>query len=91
MAEESPYLKKPWLKHYEKSVPEFIRYEEICLPEIFERTVRDFPERTALIFEGYRLSFRQMKEMVDRFAGCLVSYGVKRGDAVALILPNMIQ
>jgi long-chain acyl-CoA synthetase len=91
MAEESPYLKKPWLKHYEKSVPEFIQYEEISLPEIFERTVRDFPDRTALIFEGYKITFRQMKDMVDRFAGCLVSYGVKRGDAVALILPNMIQ
>ena len=91
MAEASPYLKKPWLQHYEKGVPEFIAYEEICLPEIFDRTVRDFPDRTALIFEGYKLTFRQMKDMVDRFAGCLVSYGVKRGDAVALIVPNMIQ
>jgi long-chain acyl-CoA synthetase len=91
MAEASPYLKKPWLKNYERGVPEFIHYEEICLPEIFERTVRDFPDRTALIFEGYKLSFLQMKDMVDRFACSLVSYGVKRGDAVALILPNMIQ
>ncbi|MBN1546499.1 MAG: long-chain fatty acid--CoA ligase [Syntrophaceae bacterium] len=91
MAEESPYLKKPWLKHYESGVPEFIRYEEICLPEILDRTVRDFPDRTALIFEGYRLSFSQLKNMVDRFAGCLVSFGVKQGDAVAIILPNMIQ
>jgi len=91
VVEESPYLKKPWLKHYEKGVPEFVRYEEICLPDILERTVRDFPDRTALIFEGYKLSFRQMKDMVDRFAGCLVSFGVKQGDAVAIILPNMIQ
>lgn len=89
--EKSPYLEKPWLKHYEKGVPEFIRYEEICLPDILERTVRDFPDRTALIFEGYKLSFRQMKDLVDRFAGCLVSFGVKQGDAVAVILPNMIQ
>lgn len=91
MLEDSPYLKKPWLKHYEQGVPESIRYEEICLPEILERTVRDFPDRTALIFEGYQLSFRQLQNMIDRFAGCLVSCGVKRGDAVAIILPNMIQ
>ena len=91
MAEESPYLQKPWLKHYEKGVPEFISYEEICLPDILARTSRAFPDRTALIFEGYKLTFRQMQDMVDRFAGCLVSYGVKRGDAVAIILPNMIQ
>ena len=91
VAETSPYLGKPWLKHYEEGVPEFVRYEEICLPDILERTVRDFPDRTALIFEGYKLSFRQMKDMVGRFAGCLVSFGVKQGDAVAIILPNMIQ
>lgn len=90
VVEESPYLKKPWLKHYEKGVPEFLRYEEICLPEILQRTARNFPDRTALIFEGYKLSFLQVQDMVDRFAGCLVSCGVKRGDAVAIILPNMI-
>jgi long-chain acyl-CoA synthetase len=90
MEADSPYLKKPWLKHYEQGVPESIRYEEICLPEILERTVRHFPDRTALVFEGYRLSFRRMQDMIDRFAGCLVSFGVKRGDAVAILLPNMI-
>ena len=90
MAGESIYQSKPWLKSYEKGVPEAIRYEEICMPDILDRTAKQFPEKTALIFQGFTLSFRQLKDMVDRFAACLTTFGVKQGDAVALLLPNVI-
>ena len=90
MAGESIYQSKPWLKSYEKGVPETIRYEEICMPDILDRTAKQFPEKTALIFQGFTLSFRQLKDMVDRFAACLTTFGVKQGDAVALLLPNVI-
>jgi long-chain acyl-CoA synthetase len=90
MAGESIYQSKPWLKSYEKGVPEAIRYEEICMPDILVRTAKQFPEKTALIFQGFTLSFRQLKDMVDRFAACLTAFGVKQGDAVALLLPNVI-
>ena len=90
MAGESIYQSKPWLKSYEKGVPETIRYEEICMPAILDRTAKQFPEKTALIFQGFTLSFRQLKDMVDRFAACLTAFGVKQGDAVALLLPNVI-
>jgi long-chain acyl-CoA synthetase len=90
MAGESIYQSKPWLKSYEKGVPETIRYEEICMPDILDRTAKQFPEKTALIFQGYTLAFRQLKDMVDRFATCLTDFGVKQGDAVAILLPNTI-
>jgi long-chain acyl-CoA synthetase len=90
MAGESIYQRKPWLKSYEKGVPETIRYEEICMPDILDRTAKQFPERTALIFQGFTLSFRKLKDMVDRFAACLTAFGVKQGDAVAILLPNTI-
>lgn len=90
MAGESIYQSKPWLKSYEKGVPETIKYEEICMPDILDRTAKQFPEKTALIFQGFTLSFRQLKDMVDRFAACLTAFGVKQGEAVALLLPNVI-
>ena len=90
MAGEIRYLDKPWLKSYEKGVPATINYEEICMPDILDRTAREFPDKTALIFQGYTLTFRQLKEMVDRFATCLTAFGVKQGDAVAILLPNVI-
>ena len=90
MAEESIYLKKPWLKSYEKGVPERISYEEICMPDILDRTAKQFPDKPALIFQGYTMTYRQLKEMVDRFATCLADFGVRQGDAVAILLPNLI-
>jgi long-chain acyl-CoA synthetase len=90
MAGESIYQNKPWLKSYEKGVPETIRYEEICMPDILDRTAKQFPDKTALIFQGFTLNFKELKDMVDRFATCLTAFGVKQGDAVALLLPNVI-
>jgi len=90
MAEESIYMKKPWLKSYEKGVPESLNYEEICLPEILDRTAKEFAAKPALIFQGTTVNFREFKEMVDRFATCLAAFGIKKGDAVAILLPNII-
>ncbi len=90
MAEKIRYQDKPWLKSYEKGVPETISYEEICMPDILDRTAKEFPDNTALIFQGYKLTYRQFKEMVDRFATCLADFGIKQGDAVAILLPNLI-
>lgn len=90
MAANMSYEGKPWLKSYEKGVPESINYEEICMPDILDKTASQFPVNNALIFQGYKLNFTQFKEMVDRFATCLSDFGVKKGDAVAIILPNMI-
>jgi len=84
------YQDKPWIKAYEKGVPETIQYEEICLPDILERTAQKFPQNCALIFQGYHLNYTQFKDMVDRFAACLSDFGIKQGDAVAILLPNTI-
>ena len=87
---ETKYQEKPWLKSYEKGVPEFIKYEEICMPDILDRTAGQFADKPALLFQGTSVSFRQFKEMVDRFAACLSDFGVRKGDAVAILLPNVI-
>jgi len=90
MAEAINYQNKPWLKSYQQGVPEYLNYEEICMPDVLERTAAKFPGKTALVFQGYELNFAQFKEMVDRFAACLTDFGIKKGDAVAVLLPNMI-
>ena len=90
MAEKIRYQDKPWLKFYEKGVPGTISYEEVCMPDLLDRTAKEFPDNTALIFQGYKLNYRQFKDMVDRFAACLTDFGIKQGDAVAILLPNLI-
>jgi len=90
MANAIKYEDKIWLKSYEEGVPEFVDYEEICMPDILDRSARDFPEIDALIFQGYKITYKGLKEMVDRFATCLTAFGVEKGDAVAILLPNLI-
>lgn len=87
---ETKYQEKLWLKSYEKGVPEFVKYEEICMPEILERSANKFPDKPALLFQGTSVTFAEFKEMTDRFAACLTGFGLKKGDAVAILLPNVI-
>jgi long-chain acyl-CoA synthetase len=90
MAEKIRYQEKPWQRSYEKGVPGTISYEEICMPDILDRTAKEFADKTALVFQGYKLTYRQFKEMADRFATCLADFGIRQGDAVAILLPNLI-
>ncbi len=90
MTLDSIYLEKPWLRHYEAAVPEHVQYESICLPDCLQRSAEKFPNKMALSFQGYEVTFSKLNEMVDRFATCLTDFGVGKGDSVAILLPNMI-
>ncbi|TES94296.1 MAG: long-chain fatty acid--CoA ligase, partial [Desulfobacteraceae bacterium] len=90
MAKEIKYQDKPWLASYEKGVPEKIEYQEICLPSILEQTSNKFPDKMALLFQGYKITFRELNDMVNRFAACLHAFGINKGDSVAILLPNVI-
>jgi len=84
------YEDKCWLISYEKGVPEKFNYEDICLPKILERTAAKFPNKMALLFEGYKMTYREFNDMVNRFAAALHSFDIKEGDSVAILLPNLI-
>ena len=90
MANSISYLVKPWLKSYQEGVTEYINYEEICLPDVLNRTASSYPDKPALLFMGKEINFARLNEMVDRFATCLDDFGVRKGNAVAILLPNVI-
>jgi long-chain acyl-CoA synthetase len=81
---------KPWLKHYTEGVPEEVDFEDVCMPEFLDRWARKRPDEDALVFQGYRMSFKKVKENVDRLATALSGFGVRKGDSVAILLPNTI-
>jgi long-chain acyl-CoA synthetase len=85
------YMEKIWLKSYASGVPESIDIEQIPLPEALSRTADRFPGNAALQFQGTTISFARLDEMVSRFAAALRGLGVKPGEKVALLLPNLIQ
>ncbi len=90
MTKEIKYEDKPWISSYEEGVPENIEYEEICLSEILERSAGMFPDKMALLFQGYKITYRQLNDMVNRFTACLHAFGINKGDSVAILLPNVI-
>jgi long-chain acyl-CoA synthetase len=81
---------RPWLQNYEPGVPAEIDFEQTCMPEYLDRAAQKFPSKMALNFQGYEIAFKQLNEMVDRFAAVLKSFDIGKGDAVALLLPNVI-
>lgn len=85
------YDSKPWLKFYAPGVPSSIDYEKITLHDMFYRTAERYSQRDALVFQGYRIKYRDLKILVDNLASFLSNKGIKKGDVVAILLPNMIQ
>lgn len=90
MTNEIKYEDKPWLASYEEGVLQNLEFEEICLPAILEKTAGMFPDKMALLFQGYQITYRQLNDMVNRFAACLYAFGIQKGDSVAILLPNVI-
>ncbi len=90
MTTTSSYQDRPWLTSYEQGVPEKVVYEETCLPAFLERSASRFPDNMALLFQGYRMTYRELNQMVNHFAAVLTDFGVRKGDSVAILLPNLI-
>jgi len=82
---------KPWLKSWPEDVPQSIKYPEIPLFEFLERTATLYPRRIAINFYGKKITYRELKELTDRFTTALHDLGVKKGDRVGLFLPNIPQ
>ncbi|NQU15253.1 MAG: long-chain fatty acid--CoA ligase [Desulfobacteraceae bacterium] len=80
-----------WHKAYAPQVPPSVDYEEITLPAALERTAGNFPDTTALIMMGKRITYKELDDLVNCFATALADLGIQKGDKVALLLPNMPQ
>jgi long-chain acyl-CoA synthetase len=82
---------KIWFKSYAPGVPQEIDFEKMTLPEALKRSAQIYPESTALLFMGKHLSYAELDRLVNRFARALLDLGVKKGDKVAMLLPNLPQ
>jgi long-chain acyl-CoA synthetase len=80
-----------WLPYYDEGVPRTIAIPRVPLPSLFESAARRFPKQTAIHFEGRRLTYRQLERESNRFANALLEVGLKKGDRVMLLLPNLPQ
>jgi len=84
-------MNRPWFKFYDEGVPHTLEYPSITVPEFLREAARRFPSQVATVFLGARLTYRQLQIQVDRLAGQLHAMGVRKGDRVAIMLPNCPQ
>ncbi|MBN1883584.1 MAG: long-chain fatty acid--CoA ligase [Deltaproteobacteria bacterium] len=82
---------KIWFKSYAAGVKPTIEYEKLTLSEALTRSAERFPNKVALNYMGRKISYRELDRLVNRFARALQDLGVKKGDKVALCLPNLPQ
>jgi len=85
------YEKRPWLKYYPKDVPSDIEVPEKSVVEMMDETVKKWGNSTAIIFYGNKIKHKEIHELSLRFATALHDLGVRKGDMVAILLPNCPQ
>jgi len=90
LSDSSACGKKIWTESYARGVPRHVDYQDILIPQYLEQSAKAFPDNQALIFQGYAMTFTQLNDTVCIFATALKNFGIKKGDRVALLLPNVI-
>ena len=88
---EDPYREKIWLKNYDEGVPSTIDYPEMNVFEFLDNSAKEFGGRTAIWFMKNKISYKKLKDIADRLATALVNLGLKKGDVVAIMIPNFPQ
>ncbi len=86
-------MERPWLKNYPTGVAHEIdtnRYQSVV--DIFEESVQRFRERDAYVNMGANLTYEDLNYLSADFASFLQNEaGLKRGDRVAIQMPNLLQ
>jgi long-chain acyl-CoA synthetase len=86
-----PRMHTPWIDRYDPGVPASCTYPDWTVTDLLRRSAARFPDRPAILFYGARITYRQLDELTSRFAAALQRLGVRPGDRVGLMLPNVPQ
>ena len=76
---------------YQAGIPAVIEAPDAGLGELLETAAHFYPDRVAIDFLGATTTYRELLEASERAARLLHDAGVRRGDRVALIMPNCPQ
>src|SRR5690625_3332478 len=84
-------MEKLWFKHVVEGNPKEMEIPEISLPQLFSETVTKYASHTAMTFFNQTYTYTQLDKQIKRLSSALHKIGVKKGDRVALMLPNCPQ
>jgi long-chain acyl-CoA synthetase len=86
-------MEKIWMKNWPAGIPDEAHYPYGPKP-IFEYLrvhAKNHPQKVAINFYGLEIRYGELDLMTDRLAAYLIRHGVKKGDRVALFMPNCPQ
>ena len=83
---------KPWLKQYDADVrPSLAPYPDKTLVDYLQDLGAKHPSSPSLLFKGRAMSYGELDALSSAFAAALLQRGIRKGDRVALLLPNCPQ
>ncbi len=82
---------RPWYNDWPEGVPKMIDIPDIGLGDLLRDTAKQYPDNKAIIFLDSVMSYRELDDYVDRLATAFDQMGIKKGDVVAMMLPNSPQ
>ncbi len=87
-----PTMERPWLSQYPPGVPAEVDTRRFAtLAALFDRSFARHAAQPALRFMGHDLRYAQLDADARALAAWLQAQGVRRGDRVALMMPNLPQ
>lgn len=83
----------PWFKSYPKGIPHEVKlYEYGSVIELFEKSCEKFRQKVAFENMGKRLTYNDVDKLSRDFAAYLQNgLGLKKGDRIAIQMPNLLQ
>jgi long-chain acyl-CoA synthetase len=82
----------PWFKHYPKGTPHEINlYDYSSLVDLFEKSCAKYRDKVAFVNMGKEMTFAEIDKLSRDFAAYLQSLGLKKGDRIAIQMPNLLQ
>ncbi len=97
-ATPNSYAERPWLKRYDAHVPPSLTYPDVPLHQFLIDTAHKHPNNVALVTSARipvlgrvskTISYKELNDQSDAFAVALIDLGLKKGDRVALVMPNI--
>ena len=82
---------KPWFNMWPADVPKNIKYPAVPLHGILQKTAENYPANVAIAYDGKEITYAQLDSLSNQFAHALIKLGVKKGDKIAIFLPNIPQ
>ncbi|MCG8343740.1 MAG: AMP-binding protein [Chlorobiales bacterium] len=83
---------EPWIKHYDRGVPSTLQpYPDHTVVDIVSKRAVEIPDTPALYFKGSTVTWHDLERLSNALAQAFLKEGLKKGDRIALLLPNSPQ